>query len=420
MTRILYALALVPLLYSCSPRSNDHDDTIKSGIWRATLNIQGKELPFNFEVSGDSSRGIKILLRNADERILLDDISFRNDSIFAPLHIFDASIQAKIEGDRLHGNFIKHYEKDSAIPFSAEYGNTSRFEVPETNNVNVDFNGRYTVRFFGKDTTNAVGIFNQKNDSVTGTFLTATGDYRYLQGNVINDTIHLSAFDGNHVYLFEATKSTDSISGIFYSGKTSKKPWKGIKNDGTSLPSATSITYLKPGYDKIEFSFPDINGKTISLNDPKYQNKVIILQLMGTWCPNCMDETNFLVPWYNQNKDRGVEIIALAYERKDDFAYASERVKKMIDKLDVTYDVVIAGTNDKVKASQSLPMLNQLVAWPTTIYIGKDGKVKKIYTGFSGPGTGTEYDRFKEEFNETINQLLTEKPTDSKITKSIQ
>jgi hypothetical protein len=115
-----------------------------------------------------------------------------------------------------------------------------------------------------------------------------------------------------------------------------------------------------------------------------------------------------------------VEIIALAYERKDDFAYASERVKKMIDKLDVTYDVVIAGTNDKVKASQSLPMLNQLVAWPTTIYIGKDGKVKKIYTGFSGPGTGTEYDRFKEEFNETINQLLTEKPTDSKITKSIQ
>ena len=81
----------------------------------------------------------------------------------------------------------------------------------------------------------------------------------------------------------------------------------------------------------LTFSFPDVNGKMVSLTDDKYKNKVVIIQLFGTWCPNCMDETIFLTDWYDENKDRGVEIIGLAYERKDDFTYASERVKKMVE-----------------------------------------------------------------------------------------
>ena len=103
-----------------------------------------------------------------------------------------------------------------------------------------------------------------------------------------------------------------------------------IKDDNASLPDAEALTYLKEGYDRITFSFPDVSGKPISLTDEKYQNKVVIIQLLGTWCPNCMDETLFLADWYRRNKDRGVEIIGLAYERKDDFSYASERVKKMV------------------------------------------------------------------------------------------
>jgi len=152
-----------------------------------------------------------------------------------------------------------------------------------------------------------------------------------------------------------------------------------------------------------------VNGKTVSLTDEKYQGKVVIVQLLGTWCPNCMDETRFLAPWYRQNRDRGVEVIGLAYERKDDFQYASERVKNMMEKLDIDYEVLIAGTNDKQKASKTLPMLNEIAAFPTTIFIGKDGKVKKIHTGFSGPGTGQYYEQFKEEFNTTVNELLSEK-----------
>src|SRR5690606_31161626 len=101
--------------------------------------------------------------------------------------------------------------------------------------------------------------------------------------------------------------------------------------------------------------FPDANGNMVSLDDDKYKHKVVILQIMGTWCPNCMDETKFLSPWYNANKERGVEVIGLAFERKDDFSYASARVKKMVGKMDVKYDILIAGTDDKENAAKSLP-----------------------------------------------------------------
>jgi thiol-disulfide isomerase/thioredoxin len=169
------------------------------------------------------------------------------------------------------------------------------------------------------------------------------------------------------------------------------------------------LTYLKEGFDKISFSFPDMEHNRISPSDEKYEGKVLILQIFGTWCPNCMDETKFLTQWYNDNHDRGVEILGLAYERKDDFDYASARVKKMKEKLGVPYDFVIAGTNDKEKAAETLPMLNKVIAFPTTIFIGKDGKVKHIRTGFEGPGTGIYYERFKERFNQIMGDLLAEK-----------
>jgi thiol-disulfide isomerase/thioredoxin len=403
------------LLAGCLAKEKG-SNPLKTGTWRAVLDIQGHPLPFGLEITKDSSGGYDASIRNAEERLMLDEISVTGDSIAINLHIFDAVIKATIGDDTLKGVFIKNYDPGFNFPFQAVYGQTYRFEKDHTASNPPDFSGKYSVTFVHeKDTTPAVGVFHQYGDSVTGTFLTPTGDYRYLQGNVVHDTLKLSAFDGNHAFLFIAVKRDDhTLAGDYYSGRARYETWVAEKNDQAGLPDAESLTYLKKGYDKIEFSFPDVNGKKVSLTDDRYQNKVVILQLFGTWCPNCMDETKFLSPWYNENKKRGVEVIGLAYERKDDFDYASSRVKKMIEKLGVQYDFVIAGTNDKEKAAQTLPALNKVVAFPTTIFIGKDGKVKKIHTGFSGPGTGLYYDQFVQHFNETVNELLGENLTSSK------
>jgi thiol-disulfide isomerase/thioredoxin len=394
------------LLISCSEKSAE----LKSGMWRGVLEIQGEELPFNFEVKGTNGSKQSVVIQNADERLELDEISVNGDSINIVLHVFDAYLRGVIKGDSLVGLFNLNYDPSYKVPFKAKFGQDFRFITPEKNQVTKNFTGKYDVQFFNaKDTSRAIALINQEGDQATGSFLTSTGDYRYLQGSVINDTLRLSAFDGNHAYLFEIVQPNDStLAGGHWLGKGRFRNWAGKKNENAKLPDAESLTYLKEGYDKIEFSFPDVNGNAVTLNDERFKNKVVILQIFGTWCPNCMDETKFLTPWYDANKDRGVEIIGLAYERKPDFAYASERVKKMKAKFGVNYEYLIAGVNDNVKAAETLPMLNKVVAFPTTIFIGKDGKVKHIHTGFDGPGTGIYYEQFKERFNTIVNELLSE------------
>lgn len=412
MNRFFSFLVISASFLGCKPTTPE----LKIGTWRGVLKIQGQDLPFNFRVTNDTAGGFDVYLKNAREEILLDEIVFKNDSVDFVLHVFDAQLRVAINGDSLNGFFILNYRDNYRVPFKAAFGQDYRFAPPENKTTPTNFSGKYQVLFVNEvDTTQAVGLVTQDGPYAEGSFLTPTGDYRFLEGGVFNDTLYLSTFDGNHTYLFKAFKQNDTtLIGDYWSGKTFHQTWTGTKNKNASLPNPESLTYLKDGYEKIEFSFPDVNGNKVSLTDEKFKNKVVILQLSGSWCPNCMDETKFLVPWYNQNKDRGVEILGLAYERKDDFTYASDRVKKMMSKWNVPYNFVIAGVNDKEKAAETLPALNRVVAFPTTIFVGKDGKVKHIHTGFEGPGTGIYHQQFIERFNQIVNELLAEDLTSKK------
>jgi thiol-disulfide isomerase/thioredoxin len=401
--KLLIPITIILLFISCNKESKPN---ITLGTWRGEIEIQGQTLPFGFELDKNDNKTI-VRLINSEEKITLDEIYLNEDSIRMVMHIFDSEIHAKISDSAMEGYFVKNYDQQNKFPFHATFGEKYRFIKPTS--TTIDFTGKYSLEFQTKtDKYVSVGIFNQSGSEVTGTFLTPTGDYRYLQGNVVGDELKLSTFDGNHAFVFNAHFEGDSIKGDFYSGMTSLETWKGIKNENASMPDSESLTYLKPGYETLDFSFPDPDNKIVTSKDPLYKDKVLILQIFGTWCPNCMDETKFLNHWYSQNKDRGIEILGLAYERKDDFQYASERIKKMKEKLNVGYNFVIAGNYDKAKASETLPALNRILAFPTTIFIGKDGKVKHIHTGFSGPGTGIYYDQFKERFNQIVNELLAE------------
>ncbi|MCX8490290.1 MAG: TlpA disulfide reductase family protein, partial [Cyclobacteriaceae bacterium] len=351
--KILYFFTAILLLISCQKTPVE----LKTGTWRGVIELQGQELPFNFEVTKESGK-YRVYLQNAEEKLMQDEVLISGDSVRITMLIFDIDLIAKINGDRLDGVYIKNYEPDFKLPFKAVHGEDFRFV--KSAKAGVNFSGKYQLQFHDKkETYPSVGIFDQEGNRVIGTFLTPTGDYRYLEGNIVGEKLMLSTFDGNHAFLFSAQIVGDSLKGDFYSGKHSHETFIGVKNEKAEIPNAYSLTFLKKGFDKISFNFPDVDHNTISPSDEKYKGKVLILQVFGTWCPNCMDETNFLSQWYKQNHERGVEILGLAYERKDDFDYASGRVRKMKEKLQVPYNFVIAGTNDKEKASQSLPMLNK-------------------------------------------------------------
>jgi thiol-disulfide isomerase/thioredoxin len=258
----------------------------------------------------------------------------------------------------------------------------------------------------------AVAEFVQKGNLLTGTFLTPSGDYRYLEGIVTGNLLQLSVFDGAHTFLFSATvDSSDRISnGIFYSGYNGKETWTAVKDPTAELPDVGSTPQLREGEERISFAFQDIDRNIVSTDDERFRNKVIVVQLMGSWCPNCLDETKFLNEYYIKNKNRGVEIIALAYENSTDVERSRNSLLKFQKRFNVQYPMLITGVwvNDSLRTEKTLPQITPIKVFPTSLFIGKDGKVKYIRAGFFGPGAGEHFELYKKEFYATIEHLLKE------------
>ncbi|SNC66781.1 Peroxiredoxin [Hymenobacter gelipurpurascens] len=401
---------------------------LSAGTWRGVLSTQGQEIPFLFDVATDGGKPT-VTLRNGEERLKLDEISTAGDSTTIRLGVFDAALVVRPNGtDKLKGAWVKYDGKEPyRVAFSASKASASQdLFTGGTKKAEVygDLKQGATFRTEFKDdegeTYPAVGIIQQDStggSGITGTFLTTTGDYRYLAGNLVTkadgEHVLLSTFDGSHGFLFDGKLdkpgNINSIKGDFYSGKSGHETWTATLDSNAKLPDANALTGMKPGQKKLDFKFPNIfEGGSISPTDPKYAGKVVVLQILGSWCPNCMDETNFLAPWYEKNKQRGVEIIGLGYERTADQKLASQKLLKMKQRMNIGYDIAVAGQASAAEASKSLPQLAKVLAFPTTIFLDKKGEVRKIHTGFSGPGTGKYYQQEIAEFNKTIDQLLAE------------
>lgn len=374
------------------------------GRWHAALKLNDTlELPFTFTTDSN-----KLIIQNGDENIIADEIKYKGDSVFIRMPVFDSEFRCRFDDKNLTGNFINHARKNfNVIPFHAERGLSYRFsDRPEKSKINIS--GRYRVEFDGEDDESkvAVGIFKQEGGRVTGTFLTATGDYRFLEGEVNGDRLWLSAFDGSHLFLFTAMVKKDTLyNGEFFSGRHWHDTWRGFSDANVKLPDAESLTEAKSINEKFGFSFRDLNGKIVSLKDKKYKNKAVIIQIMGSWCPNCMDETKFLSHWYNFDRNKNIEVIALDYERITDSISVAKNIKRLKRQFNIRYPILFAGPSDKKEAAKTLPLLSRIFAFPTLIFLDKNKNVVKIHTGFSGPATGTAYENFKNWFVNVTDSL---------------
>ncbi len=404
----LFCFMFLISLTSCKKEVKSNEMFLKSGLWKASLELQDdKKLPFLFEVFDDQT--LKIF--NAEENIDVNEVKIEGDSVFIKFPVFEGYIAAKFEDSMtISGSFIKE-SLERIVPFKGVFGVKDRFEVVSKPTANIEGNWESV---FSQDTPEdryiAKGIFKQTGNIVTGTFRTTTGDYRYLEGVLNNDKLELSTFDGAHAFLFTGTVTDSTMNGHFYSGNHWKEPFTAKRNEQYELPSEDSLTFIKEGYDKLAFSFPDAQGNQISLEDDRFKGKVTMVQIMGTWCPNCMDETKYYVDYYNKNKSKDIEFVALAFEYAKTSEKAFKSIERLRSKLNVEYPILLAqyGTSDKEKAQEKLPMLNHVLSYPTTVFIDKKGEVRKIHTGFNGPATGQKYVDYKNEFESFVNQLLKE------------
>jgi thiol-disulfide isomerase/thioredoxin len=331
--------------------------TVKPGQYRAVLKTPGGELPFGLDIqpTANESNTYKVFALNGNERLPMDRATVQGDSLRIPMTLFESELIAKIDGNRLRGVYRRQRVGQPAqtLPFEAQHGLSYRF-TPDGKPAAANLTGNWATNFDSKtgkvDTVNAVGVFDQKGSRLTGTFLTPTGDYRYLDGSVVGDSLFLSCFDGSHLYLFKAKHdpATKTLTGGMWAGIASYTPWVARFDPKAELPDPAKLTYLKSGAKTLNFSFPEPTGKPVSLSDSRFKNKVTIVQFLGSWCPNCMDETNFLSPWYKKNKQRGIEIVGLAFERSADMAISGPKIERMKQRFQIDYPIALAGTNDKV------------------------------------------------------------------------
>ena len=418
-TRLIAAFLMAVVLSACSDsdapataepaaESPASSAEIRPGRYRMVMDLQGHEAPVMMELGRDLS---DVVFINGSERVRPEVTTVENGTLTADFTAFNNKLVLKAEGNGLEGTLelVKRGGKVQEIPVSAQRNVPYRFPTLQTHTAN--FTGRWAVTFVDEDgiETPAIGEFDQLRDEVTGTFLTPVGDYRFLAGNVSGNTMKLSTFDGAHAFLFDAEMRSDgSLRGNFWSGTEWHETWTARKDFDAELPDAFEETSLTVAEDAVDFTFPNLEGEPVSLSDPRYEDKVVLVTLAGTWCPNCADEAEFLVPYYRNNQDRGLEVIGLLFEHFADFETAAERGKAWADKHRIDFELLIAGTSDKSDASEALPFLDRVRAYPTMIMIGRDGTVRDIHTGFNGPGTGKYFEEFKAEFTRKIDALLAE------------
>jgi peroxiredoxin len=384
---------------------------VKMGTYRVVLETPGGELPFGLELKHQDSGPVGYLI-NGPERLLLSDVKITGSHLEISMPGYENVLKADATGNELQGEIllIKPNDKNQHVPLHATLGDTYRFFGQPARD-NADVSGRWAMKLIDESGAPeaVVGEFSQSHDVVTGTILTATGDHRYLAGQVMGDELYLSTFDGAHVFLYKAKIAADgSLDGDWWSGLAFHETWIGKRDAAARLPDAYAVTAMRDGVKNFDFAFPDLSGKTVSSKDPQFRGKVLIVALAGSWCPNCHDEAAFLAPLYKDYRDKGLEIVSLQFEHFGDFQRAAEATQRFRRHYGIEYTTLIAGISDKDEAAKKLPMLKSFVAFPTTVFIDRKGNVRKIHTGYTGPATGDHYVQFVNEVKTTLDQLLAE------------
>ncbi|MBX6380381.1 MAG: TlpA family protein disulfide reductase [Thermoflavifilum aggregans] len=406
-----YALVWMGLA-SCAWLQSEKPMQLQPGSYRAYIQRpDGIQIPFQMQIVDSNGKTVVYMLNGA-ERIRIDSIVQHHQHFTLHMPLFNSDFTGLALNDgTLQGQWIRHLPDSDQHFFFRAIPDTHRFDVHHAPRFNISGTwATYMMRQGRSDTAFAVGLFHQEGDRLYGTFMHSDGDDRYLAGVVDGDTLKLSTFNGGDLYLYIAHIANDHTirDGQFYSGYAGYARWWADKDSTAHLPDALTLTTVIPGKEQLDFRFPDLYGDTVALHD--YRGKVVLVEIMGSWCPNCMDETAFLSSLYEQYHAKGLQIIALAYERSADYQQARQAVMSFQQRFHVTYPMLITGVtyNDPQMIAKTLPNIQHFQAFPTTLFIDKSGHIRYIHTGFAGPGTGVYYSRTIAEFKSLIDTLLQE------------
>jgi thiol-disulfide isomerase/thioredoxin len=377
------------------------------GPWRGTLDLAGGTLKFGIEIAG-TGNALSGKLCNGQQCNAFSSVRVDGDSVHLEMADYAASITAAVRGDSLVGTYRNVGNRGPRIiPFRASRGRWVVSPAPAW------LAGRWYAQFHG-NVGDSPRIFEFRNGpaGLEGTIIGNSGDYSHFSGEATKDSFALSRFDGSFVYLLSGRLVGDTLRGIFHAGLKAQTAFDAVRANGPSpLLAPTDVTRADTTA-PFRFAFRDVNGVLVRSDDPRFRGKVLVVDAFGTWCPTCHEAAPALVSLYNTKHAQGLEIVGLAYEVSGDTAVDGALVRRYRDKFGIPFPLLLAGINDTDAAAATLPQLEGFTAFPTTIFIGRDGRVRQVHAGFYGPATGAQHGALIAEFEREVDRLLAE-PTPS-------
>lgn len=376
-----------------------------AGEWRAVLDLAGGTLPFTLVVRG-SEQSLRAELCNGRSCQPVTRVRrVAGDSLAFEMADFAATITARLAGDSLTGSYHNVGNRGPrTIPFRAARGRWPSEAGPAA------LLGSWDATFFGDwGTSPRVFRFSNGPRGLEGTVLSNTGDYGDFWGRVGGDSFALAHFDGSFVYLVTGRLDGDTLRGIFHAGPRTETPWKAVRSTGAPHLADPATLTRADSSAPFHFAFPDLSGRVVSNHDPRFRGKVVLVDVFGTWCPTCHEEAPTLVDLYRRYHASGLEIVGLAYEVSGDSSTDAPLVRRYREKFGIPFPLLLAGTNDVDAAAATLPQLTNFTSFPTAIFIGRDGRVRRVHAGFYGPAAGARHAAQVAGFRREIAALLAER-----------
>ena len=385
------------------------------GRWDATVKIQGNEIPFRIDFSGDGEHLVGTLF-DGDLKVASTGGRLEKDALVVDFGHYLTRIKANLKDGRIEGTARRpvrarslhrllrvpaHRHVAAPAPEGKVPAIAGLWEIPHKSP-----KGEKSWRF----------IVRQEGPEVAASILRVDGDTGTLTGTYKDGKFVVSHFSGSRPLLLEITPEKDGTLAInprgAYTAREKLVAYRPADARAKGLPEPADFnkhTTIKDPKEVFKFRFPDLDGHVLSNTDSRFQGKVIVAVVTGTWCPNCHDEAQFLVQLHRKYRDRGLEVIALDFEEPEQQEEGLTRARAFIKKYGVEYPYLLAGS--PVEMWEKVPQANNLNSWPTTLFIGRDGRVKSIHAGFASPASGEFHRQTREEFTATVERLLAEDKT---------
>lgn len=375
----------------------------RAGAWRASLDLAGGELHFALQLTS-SGKGWRGSLCNGRDCQPLSAVAITGDSLRLEMGDYAAAITAHWSADSMIGVYRNVGNKGPrVIPFRASPGRWPASRAAPA------LLGRWDATL-DNGFSSSPRVFDLRNTrgSFEGAVISNSGDYGLFFGEAAGDRFRLMHFDGTFVYLVTGQLEGDTLRGIFHAGLKTQTPFIAVRSTGR--PHVTPPTELTSADTSapFRFAYPDVSGTIVSNEDARFRGKVVLVDLFGTWCTTCHDAAPTLVQMYKDYHSRGLEMVGLAYEVSGDSAVDLPLVRRFRDKFGIPYPLLLAGRNDVDAIQAAQPQLRGFTAYPTTLFIGRDGRVRQVHAGFYGPATGALHDAAVAGFRREIETLLRE------------